>query len=89
MKFKDTNNQVHEIEKGFEYLLPEGCVEITDKEAQEIIVSNIVPPTYDQLRAAEYPPITDYLDAVVKDDKKAIKKYIDTCKKIKKKYPKE
>jgi hypothetical protein len=40
-------------------------------------------------RQAEYPPMTDYLDAVVKGDKKAIQEYINKCKAVKAKYPKE
>jgi len=36
-KFKDTNNQVHAIEEGFEYMLPAGCIEITDAEAVELV----------------------------------------------------
>ena len=32
-KFKDTNNQVHEIEEGYEHLLPSDAVPITDEEA--------------------------------------------------------
>ena len=45
-------------------------------------------PTYDQLRAAEYPPITDYLDGVVKGDQAQIDKYIADCLAVKAKYPK-
>lgn len=39
-------------------------------------------------RASEYPAQTDYLDAVVKNDKKQIKAYIDACQAVKDKYPK-
>ena len=39
-------------------------------------------------RAAEYPPITDYLDGVVKGDQEQIDKYIADCKAVKAKYPK-
>ena len=39
-------------------------------------------------RAAEYPPITDYIDGVVKGDQAQIDKYIADCKAIKAKYPK-
>jgi hypothetical protein len=46
-------------------------------------------PTYQQLRAAAYPPITDYLDAIVKGDKAQIKAYIDACLAVKVEYPKE
>lgn len=39
-------------------------------------------------RAAEYPPITDYLDAVVKNDTEQMQAYIDACLAVKVKYPK-
>jgi hypothetical protein len=39
-------------------------------------------------RAAEYPPITDYLDGIVKNDKAQIDKYIADCLAVKEKYPK-
>jgi hypothetical protein len=39
-------------------------------------------------RAAEYPPITDYLDGVVKGDQAQIDKYIADCQAVKAKYPK-
>jgi hypothetical protein len=39
-------------------------------------------------RAAEYPPITDYIDGVVKGDQDQIDKYIADCLAVKTKYPK-
>jgi hypothetical protein len=39
-------------------------------------------------RAAEYPPITDYIDGVVKGDQAQINKYIADCQAVKAKYPK-
>ena len=39
-------------------------------------------------RAAEYPPYTDYLDAVVKGDQEQIDAYIAACQAVKNKYPK-
>jgi hypothetical protein len=39
-------------------------------------------------RASEYPPITDYLDGVVKGDQAQIDKYIADCLAVKAKYPK-
>ena len=39
-------------------------------------------------RAAEYPPITDYIDGVVKGDQTQIDKYIADCRAVKAKYPK-
>jgi hypothetical protein len=43
---------------------------------------------YRRLRAPEYPPITDYLDGVVKDDQEQIDAYIAACQAVKEKYPK-
>jgi hypothetical protein len=39
-------------------------------------------------RASEYPPMTDYLDAIVKNDQAQIDKYIADCLAVKAKYPK-
>jgi len=39
-------------------------------------------------RRAEYPPVTDYLDGVVKGDQTQIDKYIADCQAVKTKYPK-
>jgi hypothetical protein len=39
-------------------------------------------------RASEYPPITDYIDGVVKGDQAQIDKYIADCQAVKAKYPK-
>jgi hypothetical protein len=46
------------------------------------------PLEYQRQRAAEYPPITDYLDGVVKNDQAQIQAYIDACLAVKAKYPK-
>jgi hypothetical protein len=43
---------------------------------------------YQRLRAPEYPPITDYIDGVVKGDKAQVDAYVAACKAIKAKYPK-
>lgn len=43
---------------------------------------------YRALREAEYPPITEYLDGVVKGDQDQINKYIADCLAVKAKYPK-
>ena len=45
-------------------------------------------PTYAQLREQAYPPITDYLDGVVKGDQAQIDVYIAACQAVKAKYPK-
>jgi len=39
-------------------------------------------------RAAEFPPITDYIDGVVKGDQAQIDKYIADCLAVKARFPK-
>ena len=46
------------------------------------------PNAYKSKRQAEYPPITDYLDGIVKGDQVQIAKYIADCQAVKTKYPK-
>ena len=43
---------------------------------------------YISKRKAEYPPFTDYLDAIVKGDETQKQKYINDCLAVKEKYPK-
>ena len=47
------------------------------------------PNAYKYQRAAEYPPITDYIDGVVKGDQAQIDAYIAACMAVKAKYPKD
>ena len=44
--------------------------------------------TYVEFRKSEYPPITDYVDGVVKGDQAQIDAYIAACQAVKAKYPK-
>jgi hypothetical protein len=46
------------------------------------------PLDYQAQRAAEYPPMADYLDGIVKGDSAQVQAYIDTCLAVKAKYPK-
>lgn len=39
-------------------------------------------------RAEEYPPMSDYLDGIVKSDQAQVQAYIDACLAVKAKYPK-
>ena len=43
---------------------------------------------YKELRAAAYPPMAEYLDAVVKGDTAGQQEYIAACLAVKAKYPK-
>ena len=44
---------------------------------------------WNKKREISYPPITDYLDGIVKGDQAQIDKYIADCLAVKAKYPKE
>lgn len=87
MHYKDSQNNIHFlVSTEFEHLLPADAVRITDEEAQAMRPQ--VEITYAQKRSAEYPPMTDYLDGVVKNDQTQIAKYIADCLAVKAKYPK-
>jgi hypothetical protein len=63
----------------------------TKKQVEDEIVrieAEYVNNEYQRKRKSEYPPITDYLDAVVKGDEEQIQEYIDACLAVKAKYPK-
>jgi hypothetical protein len=65
-----------------------------DKDEQQVTYDNnavealLASEAYKDLRAAEYPPITDYLDGIVKGDNAQVQAYIDACLAVKTKYPK-
>lgn len=86
MYYKDPQNKLHFIEPKFAHLLPAGSVAITDAEAEAL--RPVYTLTYGEKRAAEYPPMTDYLDGVVKGDQAQIDAYIAMCLAVKTKYPK-
>lgn len=44
--------------------------------------------TYVDKRKAEYPPMADYLDGIVKGDTARVQDYINKCLAVKAKYPK-
>lgn len=56
-----------------------------DKEAVQAYVDS---QAYISKRQAEYPPMADYLDAIVKGDTAQQQAYIDACLAVKAKYPK-
>jgi hypothetical protein len=43
---------------------------------------------YKTSRQLEYPPISDYVDGIVKGDQAQVQAYIDACLAVKAKYPK-
>lgn len=69
---------------------PETCPvssEVLQAEYDRLLVE-YAKTDYQRLRAAEYPPVADYLDGVVKGDQAQINKYIADCLAVKAKYPK-
>jgi hypothetical protein len=58
---------------------------VYDKDAVQVYVDA---HAYIAKRAAEYPPVTDYLDGLVKGDQAQMDKYIADCLAVKAKYPK-
>jgi hypothetical protein len=68
--------------------------EAFDAEGNEVaydkaeIEAYVAANAYKAKRAKEYPPITDYIDGVVKGDQAQIQAYIDDCLAVKAKYPK-
>tara|TARA_R110002020_G_scaffold163132_2_gene349076 strand:- start:367 stop:666 length:300 start_codon:yes stop_codon:yes gene_type:complete len=54
------------------------------KEYEEYVSAN----AYKEKRKAEYPPMIDYLDGIVKGDQAQVDKYISDCLAVKEKYPK-
>jgi hypothetical protein len=54
----------------------------------DLVNAWVDPNAYKAKRQAEYPPMTDYLDGVVKGDQTQIDKYIADCLAVKAKYPK-
>lgn len=92
--YKNLNNELFWLDEGDD---PQkwlsDCVQITDAEAVTIRAATQQAAfnalTCSQKRAAEYPPITDYIDGVVKGDQAQIDKYIADCLAVKAKYPKE
>ena len=90
MNYKDSTNNLHFLDSTeFEHLLPVGCVQITDEEAETIRLSKVVPLTYSELRAAEYPSFADQADMQYWDKVNGTNNWQTAIGAIKTKYPKE
>lgn len=66
-------------------------LEFSINDSQEYVdkrVSKVKAQLYKELRAAEYPPMEDYMDAVVKGDTEAQQSYIEACLAVKERFPK-
>ena len=94
----DTNNELYAFESdgSQDHLITESMQPVTDAQAdahratqaQARQAAYLASLTYAQRRAAEYPPIADYLDGVVKGDQAQIDAYVAACLAVKAKYPK-
>lgn len=67
------------------YTAEERATKEAEKAARE---AEFAATQYQRQRAAEYPPMTDYLDGIVKGDQAQVQAYIDACLAVKAKYPK-
>jgi hypothetical protein len=66
-------------------------VELTAQEVAQLQTAEaerLAAIPYSVKRTAEFPPITDYIDGVVKGDQAQIDKYIADCLAVKAKFPK-
>lgn len=93
MNYKSPDNKLHWLDDdSFAHLLPAGSIPITESDVNTIRAEERIAAqaalTYAQKRAAEYPPMTDYLDGIAKGDKAQVDKYITDCLAVKAKYPK-
>lgn len=85
--YKDKENNLHFLDSTeFEHVLPAECIQITDKEAEDISVSKIIPPTYSELRAMSYPSYSEQFDTIFHDGIDVWKEQIQA---IKNEYPKD
>ena len=92
--YKNENNKVFAFESDEEMQMIcqkkkwQKMVAISDDE-KEILLEQAKPIlTYAEKRKAEYPPIENYIDGIVKGDDKQVQSYINACKAVKEKYPK-
>ena len=88
MNYKDPQNNLHDIEPDFAHLLPEGCTAIAQEESDAIVASKVVPPTYQQLRVAAYPPLAEQMGAFWKGGE-AEAAMRATIQAVKSQYPKD
>jgi len=66
-------------------------IQVSDEEVaalQSAEAARLAAIPYTELRAAEYPPMANYLDGIVKGDQAQVQAYIDACLAVKAKYPK-
>jgi hypothetical protein len=67
---------------------PFGDLPADIEEKRTELISEYNATNYQRRRKFEYPPITEYIDGVVKGDQAQIDAYIAKCQEVKAKYPK-
>ena len=82
---KQLNPSISALKNQIAYDANEQVVAYDLSAAEALVAAN----AYKDQRASEYPPITDYIDGVVKGDQAQIDAYIAACQAVKAKYPKE
>ena len=96
-KIRDNAYKVKTTVNGVEHTFNCVVANDTEEDLNELVQWNIdnlntppviYQPTYADKRRAEYPPMENYLDAIVKGDQEAIDAYIAACQAVKAKYPK-
>ena len=91
--YKDDTDQIFAYEAdGSQDHLIEGKTSITQAEADALIAASqqqlFDALTYAQKRVSAYPPLTDYLDGIVKGDQAQVDAYIANCLAVKATFPK-
>lgn len=84
------------VTTSLKFVPPEDWVEVPSEEAkawfkidyERLRAEMRAKLDYKQLRKMEYPPLTDYIDGVVKGDDAQVQNYIAQCRAVKAKYPK-
>tara|TARA_R110002051_G_scaffold320200_1_gene405212 strand:- start:864 stop:1160 length:297 start_codon:yes stop_codon:yes gene_type:complete len=89
-KIVDVSEQEFDVNESLTWIdCPDACVagrwELVDGVPKEIEKPTL---DYSFQRIREYPPMSDYLDGVVKNDQDQIDKYITDCLAVKNKFPK-
>ena len=92
--YKDANGKTYGFREG--QVVPAGLVEITKAECDHLGILNyekqrqaeIASMDYVRQRITEYPMVSDFLDAWVKNDQAALEEYRRQCLAVKAKYPK-
>ncbi|WP_420548990.1 hypothetical protein [Curvivirga sp.] len=92
--FKDAKGNVfaYESDGSQDKLIQADMLEISFEEMKDLqrtkMESEIEMLSYSDKRRREYPEITSYLDAIVKNDQAQMDAYVKACRAVKQKYPK-